>query len=106
MKRDKHSRPHEPKRRPTQADHRVGLPLTQVVKPSVLRRAVVLADPNAVTLDEAELDALAERVFQGLKVTAISYSPRKRSYQIAVKGPRGGNTMHLKEGQVLEAAPS
>jgi hypothetical protein len=86
---------------PTTPDPRVGLPLTEVVKLSHLRAAVILSDPNAVGLPEDELEDLTRRRFGTLYVTAVSYSPKKRSYQIAVKGPRGGHTMHLKEDQVL-----
>ena len=86
-------------------DQRVGLPLPQVVRADVLRGAVLRADPNAAMFTEDELTDFAQRAFAQVRVTAISYSARKGSYQIAYKGPRAAGTMHLKRADVLEATP-
>ena len=88
--------------KPAPKDPRVGRALTDVVHRHVLRGALLSADPNAVALDEGTLDAVVARAFSAFTVTAISYSRKKRSYQIAMKGPSGGGTMHLKAHQVVE----
>lgn len=87
---------------PAPKDPRVGRSLTEVVHRRTLRAAVLAADPNADALDEDTLDAVVDRAFSAFTITAISYSPKRRSYQIAMKSPLGGTTMHLKAHQVVE----
>ena len=95
------------KAQPPTRDRRIGLTLDQVIRAETLRVAILHADPNTINLPSEDLDAMIPRIYGGMTVTAISYSKKKGSYQIAFKGGREGcGTMHISAREVLpEPAP-
>ena len=90
-------------------DPRIGRTLHEVLHPSTMLDAVrtaIAADSGPDSVPSLEvLTKVAERQFSAMKITALSYSPKKRRYQVAVRiagpKPRGG-TMHLPQSAFLD----
>ena len=90
-------------------DPRIGRTLHEVLHPSTMLyavRAAIEAESGRDSVPGVDvLTKLAERQFGRMTITALSYSPKKRRYQVAVRidgpKPRGG-TMHLPQSAFLD----
>lgn len=92
-----------------QRDPRIGRTLHEVLHPSTMLDAVRSAIEAESGRDGVPgldvLDKVAERQFGAMTITALSYSPKKRRYQVAVRiaGPKPrAATMHLPQSAFLD----
>ena len=93
------------------SDARIGQTLHDVLEPSYMIDTVA-ASISAATGEESvpgldSLAAIAQREFGRMTITAMSYSPKRRRYQVAVRidGERAvGATYHLRQS-AFKAVP-